>query len=125
MAANEIFRFFQKHVLPFSGVFRGFSDKLMAEIDLLGVFLHIYSFRIFFQAVFYHFLAFSQKAPTLIESHPMSLISHNLGCLRPKGLKFSGFSCLNVIKTWGKFKAVPMTPPVNHCCFGSERLTGI
>ena len=77
MAANEIFWFFQKHFFPFSGVLRGFSEKLMAEMDLLKDFQHIYSFRIFFQAVIYHFSAFSQNALTLVESHPMSLIGHN------------------------------------------------
>ena len=122
MTANEIFRFFQKHVFPFSWVFRGFPEKLMAEIGLLRVFLHIYSFRIFFQAVFYHFLAFSQKALTLVESHPMSLVGHNSGCLRPRGLKISGVSYLYVIKIWKKFVVDPMTRPVNYCCFGSERL---
>ena len=54
----------------------------------------------------------------------MSLIGHNSGCLRPRGLKISGLSCLSVIKTWGKFEADPTTPPNNHCCFGKERLSG-
>ena len=117
MAINEIFRFFQKNVFPFSGVFRGFSEKLMAEMDLLKVFLHIYSFRIFFQAVIYHLLAL-----TLVESHPISLVGHISVCLRPRGLKFSGFSCLSVIKTWGKFETDRTTPPDNHCCFGVEKL---
>ena len=108
MAANEIFRFFQKHVFPFSGVLRGFSEKIMAEMDLLKVFQHLYSFRIFFQAIIYHFLAFSQKALTLVESHPISLIGHNSGCLRPRELKISGFSYLSFIKTWRKFEADPI-----------------
>ena len=69
----------------------------MTEIDLLGGFLHVYSF-------------------------PMSLIGHNWSCLRARRLKISGFSCLSVMQTWGKFEADPTTPDVNHCCFGSERL---
>ena len=80
-------------------IFPSFSEKLMAENGLQRVFLHIYSFRIFFQAVFYHFSAFSQNVLTLVESHPMSLIGHNSGCLRSRGLKILGFSCLSVIKT--------------------------
>ena len=66
MVANEIFRFFQKHVFPFSGVFRGFCEKLIAGIDYPGIFLYKHSFRIYFQAYvydFYRWLEFIGKGP--------------------------------------------------------------
>ena len=118
VAEIEILRIFRKHFSHFSE----FLEKLMAGIGLSGIFLHIYPFIIFFQAFFNDFHAFSQKTPTLVESRPISLIGHNSGCFRPRGLRISGFSYLGVIERWGKFEADSTTRPFNHCFFGSERL---
>ena len=53
MAENELLRFFRKYVFPLSGISRGFSEKLIAGIDYLGIFLYIttvseYIFKLMF-----------------------------------------------------------------------------